>query len=138
MAEWEHFGHEADIGVRGRGESAEAAFEQAAMALTAAITSPSLVRRSTRVEVHCQAPNLDILLVDWLNALIYEMSTRSMIFGEFHAHIDGSELTGEAWGEPVDRARHQPVVEAKGATLTELWVGREESGQWVAQCIVDV
>ena len=138
MAEWENFGHEADIGVRGRGESLGAAFEQAAMALTAAITSPGLVRKETQVDVHCRAPSLDILLVDWLNALIYEMSTRSMLFGEFRAHIDRLELTGKAWGEAVDRGRHQPAVEPKGATFTELWVGRDEDGRWVAQCIVDV
>ena len=41
MASWEHFPHEADIGVRGRGMSAATAFEQAALALTAVITDPS-------------------------------------------------------------------------------------------------
>jgi SHS2 domain-containing protein len=138
MAGWEHFGHEADVGVRGRGESLEAAFEQAAMALVAAITNPKLVRKTEEVEIHCRAPKIEILLVDWLNAVIYEMSTRSMIFGEFRTHIEGLELSAKAWGEPVDRSRHQPVVEPKGATFTELWVGRDEDGRWVAQCIVDV
>ena len=32
---WEHFAHGSDIGVRGFGPSMEAAFEQAALALTA-------------------------------------------------------------------------------------------------------
>jgi len=35
-------------------------------------------------------------------------------------------------------ARHQPTVEVKGATYTELKVAQDALGQWVAQCVVDV
>ena len=47
-------------------------------------------------------------------------------------------LRGRAWGEPIDRVRHEPAVEVKGATLTELRVWREPTGRWCAQCVVDV
>ena len=138
MSSWEHFSHEADIGVRGRGPSPAAAFEQAALALTAVVTQPAQIENQEEVAISCEAPSLDVLLVDWLNAVIYEMTTRSMLFGRFSVAIDGLTLSGKAIGEPVDRARHQPVVEPKGATFTELKVGQDETGQWVAQCIVDV
>lgn len=138
MPSWEHFEHEADIGVRGRGASAAVAFEQAALALTAVITNPSLIRDAQQVQITCEGPSLDVLLVDWLNAVIYEMTTRSMVFGSFHVKIDGLRLTGNAGGERVDRKRHEPVVEPKGATFTELQVDRDDEGQWVAQCVVDV
>lgn len=138
MASWEHFPHEADIGVRGRGESIAVAFEQAALALTAVVTEPHLIRNAEQVQITCEAPSLDVLLVDWLNAVIYEMTTRSMVFGLFQVTIDGLRLTGKASGEPVDRKRHEPVVEPKGATFTELRVGRDGEGQWVVQCVVDV
>lgn len=36
-ARWEHFPHQADIGVRGMGATLAQAFEQAALALTAVI-----------------------------------------------------------------------------------------------------
>jgi SHS2 domain-containing protein len=138
MASWEHFPHEADIGVRGRGESVAAAFEQAALALSAVVTEPDLIRNAKQVEITCEAPSLDVLLVDWLNAVIYEMTTRSMLFGFFQVKIDGLRLTGTASGEPVDRKRHEPVVEPKGATFTELGVSRDGEGRWVVQCVVDV
>jgi len=138
MTGWEHFPHEADIGVRGYGHSAGAAFEQAALALTAAVTDPSIIRREAQVTIECEAPSLDVLLVDWLNAVIYEMSTRSMLFGEFIVTIEGSKLHGVARGERVDRERHDPIVEPKGATFTELRVQRDDAGDWLAQCIVDV
>jgi tRNA nucleotidyltransferase (CCA-adding enzyme) len=96
------------------------------------------VRNDEQVAITCEAPNLDVLFVDWLNALIYEMTTRSMLFGRFRIKIDGLRLSAQAEGEPVDRLRHEPVVEPKGATFTELRVSRDDDGEWVAQCVVDV
>jgi len=135
---WEHFCHQADIGVRGIGPSLNAAFEQAAIALVSVICDLSRVGPQEAVEIRCTAPNNEILLVDWLNALIFEMATRNMLFSRFAVRIDDSNLRATAWGEPTDVARHAPAVEVKGATLTELRVKRCETGQWLAQCVVDV
>lgn len=138
LARWEHFPHEADMGVRGYGPTKAAAFEQAALALTAVITDPSHVTPRQRVEIQCDTVDDMFALADWLNALIYEMATRRLLFGAFHVAFDGGRLTGTAWGEPVDVARHQPAVEVKGATFTGLVVRQEPSGEWMAQCVVDV
>jgi tRNA nucleotidyltransferase (CCA-adding enzyme) len=138
ITRWEHFAHDADIGIRGIGISKEEAFEQAAVALTAVILDPKELTGQEVVEVACEAPDDELLLVDWLNALVYQMATRRLLFGRFEVHIDGQRLHAKAWGEPVDVARHQPAVEVKGATLTCLRVGQEAGGTWVAQCVVDV
>lgn len=135
---WEHFAHEADMGVRGLGSSKAAAFEQAALALTAVISDPKTVRAQQVIDVTCEAPNDELLFVDWLNALVYEIATRRMLFSRFEVQIDGPRLTGKAWGEKVDVKRHQPAVEVKGATYTALSVSGDESGNWLAQCVVDV
>ena len=135
---WEHFHHMADIGVRGLGRTRAAAFEQAALALTAVISDPASVEPRQAVEVRCSATAGDLLLLDWLNALIYEMATRSMLFGRFRVTLAGEALAATAWGEPVDLERHQPAVEIKGATFTELRVEQRADGSWLAQCVVDV
>jgi SHS2 domain-containing protein len=134
---WEHFAHEADMGVRGVGGTLAQAFEQAALAMTAVIADPATIAPTTAVEIHCEAPDNELLFVDWLNALVYEMATRKMLFGRFEVKLDGLRLTARAWGEPADVARHQPAVEIKGATYTALRVA-QENGQWVAQTVVDV
>jgi tRNA nucleotidyltransferase (CCA-adding enzyme) len=134
---WEHFPHDADIGVRGFGPTAAEAFEQAARALTAAITDAPVVSR-TSVEVRCEAPDIELLFVDWLNAIIYEMAVRHFLFGEFAVRIDGGRLEGRLSGEPVDVERHAPACEPKGATYTELKVGKLQDGGWSAACIIDV
>lgn len=135
---WEHFAHDADIGVRGRGESPAAAFEQGALALTAVVSDPRDVVPRQAVAVQCEAGDLDLLFVEWLNAVIFEMATRGMIFARFAVAIVGTRLYGTAWGESIDVAKHQPAAEVKGATYTELRVAREADGAWVAQCVVDV
>lgn len=135
---WEHFPHDADIGIRGVGASKEDAFEQAAIAMTAAITDPEAVKPQELVEIACDAPDDELLFVDWLNALVYQMATRRMLFGRFEVKLNGHRLAGRAWGERIDAARHEPAVEIKGATLTSLRVGQDPDGAWVAQCIVDV
>jgi protein archease len=135
---WEHFAHEADMGVRGFGESKAEAFEQAALAMTAVITDLEKLKPNEVIDINCEAPDDELLFVDWLNALVYEMSTRNMLFSRFEVHIEGQKLTGKAWGEKVDVVRHQPAVEVKGATYTALKVSQDRVGNWLAQCIVDV
>jgi SHS2 domain-containing protein len=138
MRQWEHFSHEADIGVRGIADTKAGAFEQAALALTAVMTDPAGVRAMTSVPIACEEADDDLLLADWLNAIVYETATRRMLFGAFEVTIEGSRLSAVARGEPVDPARHQPAVEVKGATYTALHVSRAADGTWTAECVVDV
>jgi len=135
---WEHFQHGADIGVRGLGPTLDAAFAEAAVALTAVATDPALVSADVPVEIRCEAPDDELLLADWLNAIVYEMATRRLLFGRYDCRVAGHRLEATAWGEPVDVGRHRPAVEVKGATYTALEVRRREDGSWVAQCVVDV
>lgn len=135
---WEHFAHGADIGVRGIGRTVGEAFEQAALALTAVVTVPEKVESLRWVEIRCAAPDLEILLVDWLNAIVFEMSAQGLLFGRYEVRLADFTLQGRAFGEPVDRERHRPAVEVKGATLTSLLVEQRPDGLWVAQCVVDV
>jgi SHS2 domain-containing protein len=90
------------------------------------------------VQIVCNASTDDGLLFDWLNALIYEMATRRMLFNAFDVTIQSGRLTATAWGEPVDITRHEPAVEVKGATYTSLQVERQGNGSWRAGCVVDV
>jgi SHS2 domain-containing protein len=136
-AYWEHFEHKADIGVRGYGNTLAEAFEQAAVAMTAVVTDISLVQATTTISITCRDEDNDALLYDWLNALIYEMATRKMLFCKFEVSIGRGKLEAAVHGEAIDIERHQPSVEIKGATYTELAV-YEQDEQWVAQCVIDV
>jgi tRNA nucleotidyltransferase (CCA-adding enzyme) len=134
---WEHFEHGADIGVRGLAPTKAGAFEQAALALTAVVTDPAGVCARESIALACAAPDDELLLAAWLNAVVTEMATRRMLFGRYEVRLDGLHLAARAWGEPASVVRHQPAVEVKGATCTALRVAPIEGG-WLAQTVVDV
>ena len=134
---WSHFSHDADIGVVGAGATKAEAFRQAALALAAVVTDPAGVGRDVQVAISCEAASDELLLVEWLNAIVYEMAVRHVVFADFSVEVEGSTLKAVAYGEPVDIARHEPAVEVKGATFTALQVTQGASG-WRAQCVVDV
>ena len=107
--------------------------------MTAVVTDPERVEPREPVTVHCENSDRELLLVDWLNAVVFEMATRRMLFSRFDVEgVERGQLTARLYGETVDAKRHAPVVEVKGATLTELAVRRGNDGEWLAQCVVDV
>lgn len=138
MPAWEHFEHGADVGVRGRGRTVEEAFEGAARALAAVVVEPERVRGETEVVLRAEAPELELLLVDWLDAVVWEISAHSFAFRDFRVTIRGTRLEATGRGEPIDPERHHPAVEVKGATHTLLAVVRADDGTWTAQTVVDV
>jgi SHS2 domain-containing protein len=135
---WEHFEHKADIGIRGVGRTPAEAFEQAALALTAVVAEPAAVQPLQPVSLQCAAPNVELLLVDWLNALLTEMAVRHMLFSRFEVRIADNRLDGTAWGEALDPGRHRPSVEVKGASYAALRVRSAGDKLWTVECIVDV
>ncbi len=136
--QWETFAHEADIGVRGTGATPADAFAGAALAMASVICDPAQVAPREAGSIECAAPDDAVLLVDWHNALVYEMATRHMLFSRFEVAIENHRLRATAWGESVVAARHQPAAEVKGASFCELAVRRRSDGSWLAQCVVDV
>lgn len=135
---WEHFHHLADIGIRGTGDSPPEAFAEGAMAMSAVICNPATVEPVEVVEIECTGQELDYLFFDWINALIYEMDVRKMLFSRFEVNIENDTLTGKAWGEVIDEDKHEIAVGIKAATFMELKVFQNDQRQWIAQCVVDV
>ena len=158
---WEHFEHGADVGVRGIGGTLSEAFEGAASALCSLVSGdPASVRPAAEEELTADAPDLESLLVRFLNELISRMSAHRMVYGRISAAVtpgsDGvpARLSARLLGEPIDLDRHEPTVEPKGASFTLARVARKEAprraegdvgrgaqeagDEWVAQCVVDV
>ena len=138
MGTWEHFEHQADIGVRGLGASPAEAFEQAALAMMAVIVDPATVEPREEIRIECEAPDLELLLVDWLSAIICQIAERHMLFRSFAVRLEGTRLQATALGDSIRVERHRPAVEVKGATYAELKVRCQADGSWLAQCVVDV
>ena len=135
--DYETFEHGADIGIRGFGGTAAEAFENAAVALFSVMVNVHAVETKEKRTISVSAPDHELLLIEWLNALLSLSDIEHMVFSKFKVTMEGASLTGTAWGEKLDQERHEPNVEIKGATYYMLKVG-ETDGRFVAQCVVDV
>ncbi len=126
---WQHFYHQADIGVRGVGSTLAEAFEQAAKAMTAVIVDPEMVNARDELELSITAPNQEILLFEWLNALVYEVAIRKMLFSRFRVAIDDGELQGRARGKPSTWCATSPPWKSRALRLPS-W--QSDNGMMVA------
>ncbi|MDI9636317.1 archease [Kamptonema cortianum] len=139
---WELFSHKADMGIRGIAPTFEKAFEQAGFALTGVMIDPTQVHEVKHIKVTCRAPNRDALFYDWINELVFQMSTLNMIFSHYKVTIFNEKnefsFAGEAWGEKIDPKSHEIAVEVKGATFAELKTEETQDGRCLVQCVVDV
>jgi SHS2 domain-containing protein len=138
LKRWEHYPHQADVGVRGIGATKAEAFEQASLALTAVVADLATIEAREPLEIVCTAENDETLLVEWLSRLVYEMSTRRMLFSRIDIFVGEKQLKARIWGESIDVEKHQPAVEVKAVTYYDLAVVQRADGSWVAQCVVDV
>ena len=84
------------------------------------------------------APDTELLLVNWIDELVYTMAVQGLLFSRYQVIINNGNLSATAFGEAIDRQKHQPAVEIKGATFTELRVYQQTDESWITQCVVDV
>ncbi len=134
----EVFEHTADLGLRIRAADRNALFAEAAEALFETIV-PDLasVRPERRIEVSISGDDRAYVLFDWLKELLYHFDADHLLFGKFEAQVHDDGVTGTAWGEQLDRARHVLEHEVKAITYHGLRVEQTAEG-WLAEVIVDI
>lgn len=142
MTRYEQFEHQADVGIRGYGETLEEAFENGAKAMFSVMVNLERVEPKKEVEIECEAANLEELFIEWLNKLLSEAGIENLVFSDFKIKEikkvnSGYKLLGLAKGEGLNPEKHEPKVEVKAATYSQLRVEKKEN-QYIAQTIVDV
>ena len=135
---WGTFEHEADVGLIIRGRDGPELFAEAGLALFDLVCELDGVQERTRYPLAGEADAVEPLLIDWLNDLVYLFQARGVVCRRF-AFPAWSETAyeAEAFGEPVDPARHSPRDLVKAATYHGLSVRSQEDGL-EARVILDV
>jgi len=138
---FELFEHKADIGVRGIGKSKEDAFAECAKAMFSFIADLKKIEAKQWNEIAVEAGDLETLLVNFLNELLYLKDAEGMLYNRFEVYITeqaGKQaLKGKAGGEKIDKKKHALKADVKAASFHQLKVAKEK-GKWIAQCVVDV
>jgi SHS2 domain-containing protein len=134
-------GSTSDLAFVAQDPTREGVFAAAAEALLAAtLEEPDAVRSELRRTVALEEPALDLLLLRWLNELIYLRDAEQLLLRPRHVALredGGAHLEAELEGERVDPRRHRFATEVKAATAHGLWVGQRDGG-WEARVTLDV
>jgi SHS2 domain-containing protein len=134
-------GATSDLSFVALGPTVEAVFVAAGEAfLAATVEEPQTVERRERRSVVLEEPDLELLLVRFLNELVYLRDAEELLLHPQHVEIvsDGSvELRAELAGERIDRRRHALASDVKAATVHELRVAKTSDG-WTATATLDV
>jgi len=135
--------HTADMGIRGWGENIETAFEEAAMAMAGLMADIGQLRIQRRIELECSEPELEDLLIEFLNRLLSQIDIEESVCIGINVlsieHLGGSYcLKAIAGCIKREEAKGRLLVEVKAATYCGVRVALLESGIWEAVCVVDI
>ena len=134
-------GATSDVSFVAHGDTLEALFTAAAEALlSATLANPADVAPREREPVRICEPDLELLLLSFLNELVFLRDARGLLLhaGALRIEHDGeARLEGELRGERIDRARHRLEADVKAVTAHRLAVERDGAG-WRASVTLDV
>ena len=133
--------HTGDVAARVRAASLGALFADAALALTATLVEAEGVRPAARHEVSLEAATPDLLLVDWLNELVYRFDVDRFLVAQADVRVAARggpwRLDATIFGEALDEARHPVRVPVKGVTYHQLAI-EEVDGEVETTVVFDV
>jgi SHS2 domain-containing protein len=136
MGGFELLEHTADVGVRARGATLEAVFEQATLGL-AEVLGARRPGEGESVAVEVTAGDPGALLVDWLNEVLWLHETRghAAIAAVRVERVGGDRAAGSVTFSSTDPPADGTFV--KAVTYHRLRVGRDTGG-WLAEVYLDV
>jgi SHS2 domain-containing protein len=135
---YELFEHTADLGMRIAADDLAGLFAEAGRGLFAMLVENlDDVRPQRTLGFRVEGRELDYLLLDWLNELLFAFESQRVLLCDFNVTLDDNGLTAQAAGEEIDPARHRLDHEVKAITYHHLQV-EQADGRWRAEVIVDI
>jgi len=128
MKKFELIEHTSDIGLAAYGKTLAEAFANAARGMFSIIAEIDNVRQveSRRVEVN--ADDVEGLLFEWLNSLLYYLDVENLLFSGFDIiEFEDTRLVVVCRGEKYDPSRHRLKTGVKSATYHLLEVDRQKN-----------
>ncbi len=120
--------HTADVGLIAYGETLAEAFANAAYGLFSIIAELDAVQEAESRRVEISGDDIEGLLFEWLNNLIYFFDVEMLLFKRFDIiELDGYRLKAICHGEKYDPSRHHLKTGVKSATYHMLEVDREKN-----------
>jgi SHS2 domain-containing protein len=130
--------HTADVGIIAYGTDIEELFRNAALALFSLITEPKTIEDRLHFKLKVSSADIDTLLVEWLNELIYLFDAQHLLFNRCDIEsLADNELNAICHGEGFDPMKHKIRRGIKAATYHMLRLDKNNGG-YKAQIILDI
>ncbi len=136
-----YFETTADLGVEAMGKSLEEAFKEGAKGLYNIMVDIDKVDKKEKIEFEVTGEDLEELLYNFLNELLFYTDVEGIVFNDFDIKIErddsGYRLKCTAYGEKIDKEKHNIKEEVKAVTYHKMEV-KKENGKWKVRYIVDL
>ena len=128
MKRYQLIEHTADVGLIAYGRTLAEAFGNAAYGMFSIIAELGTVREVESRRLEVREKDLDSLLFEWLNRLIYFLDVDMLLLKRFDiSDLDENRLKAVCYGEKYDPSRHHLKTGVKSATYHMLKVDREKN-----------
>jgi SHS2 domain-containing protein len=126
--------HPSDVGIIAYGKTPQEIFENAALGMFSLMADLDKVEPKQTLRLRVEGEDLESLLVNWLNELIFNEDAKKMLFKDFKiVKLTNTELEAEVAGEKINLGLHDIYRPIKAATYNQL----EIHSHW-AKVIFDV
>jgi SHS2 domain-containing protein len=128
----------ADIGIIAYGADIKQVFANAALGLFNLMADLDNLKEDTKRQIELSAEDVEVLLVEWLNELIYISDVEHIIFKRFEINeLSSTQLRATCFGEKIKPGQHRLKREIKAATYHMLRLNKED-GSYKVQIIFDI
>jgi SHS2 domain-containing protein len=128
MKKFEIIEHTADIGIKAYGKTLSEAFANAAYGMFSIIAELDNVHEVETRRVEISADDIEGLLFEWLNSLLYYFDVETLLLKGFDIiEFGDTRLAADCYGEKYDASRHRLKTGVKSATYHMLEVDRKSN-----------
>ena len=129
----------ADVAFVAYGKDLDELFANAALAMFEVMINTKQVKAKVKRKVSVKANDLQSLMFNWLNELLFYYGSERLTFSEFKVEVDGKKfiLSAECKGEKIDTKKHETRTEVKAATYHKMEI-KKTGSIWSAQVILDI
>ena len=130
--------HTADIGIVVYGADLKQVFANAALGLFNLMADLDGLKENVKHEVGLSSEDTEVLLVEWLNELIYIFEVEHILFKRFEINeLSNNSLKATCFGEKINPKQHRIKREIKAATYHMLHLNKDD-GNYKVQIIFDI
>ena len=133
-----------DLAFEATGDSVSELFAAAALAVIEAMVDPLSVETSWTQEVRLSEAEIEDLLFEWLNAIVFIKDMEGVVFHDVRATVSRDSeknlwhLEATLIGDRVDATRQDLRTDVKAVTKHLYEVRQQEEGTWYAHVVLDV